>query len=43
MRIGIVGTGNMGRGLGLLWAEAGHEVCFGARHRAKASAPMTSV
>jgi predicted dinucleotide-binding enzyme len=31
MRIGIVGTGNMGRALGLRWAEAGHEIRFGAR------------
>ncbi|MBC8122059.1 MAG: NADPH-dependent F420 reductase [Gemmatimonadaceae bacterium] len=31
MRIGIVGTGNMGRSLGILWAEQGHEVLFGAR------------
>lgn len=38
MRIGVVGTGNMGRGLGLLWAEAGHEVCFGARRHATAKA-----
>ena len=40
MRIGIVGTGNMGRGLGLLWAEAGHEVCFGARRREVADAAV---
>ncbi|BAZ08893.1 NAD(P)-binding domain-containing protein [Escherichia coli] len=26
MKIGIVGTGNMGRSLGLVWAECGHEV-----------------
>jgi 8-hydroxy-5-deazaflavin:NADPH oxidoreductase len=31
MKIGIIGSGNMGRSLGLLWAEQGHEVCFGAR------------
>lgn len=40
MRIGIVGTGNMGRGIGLLWAEAGHEVCFGARDRNTADAAV---
>lgn len=28
MRIGIVGTGNMGRAIGVLWAKAGHEVLF---------------
>jgi 8-hydroxy-5-deazaflavin:NADPH oxidoreductase len=31
MKIGIIGTGNMGRVLGGLWAVAGHEVFFGAR------------
>jgi predicted dinucleotide-binding enzyme len=38
MHIGIVGTGNMGRALGLRWAEAGHEICFGARRREVAEA-----
>ncbi len=31
MKIGIIGSGNMGRSLGLLWAEQDHEVFFGAR------------
>ena len=31
MKIGIVGSGNMGRTLGMLWADQGHEVFFGAR------------
>jgi 8-hydroxy-5-deazaflavin:NADPH oxidoreductase len=31
VKIGIIGSGNMGRSLGLLWAEQGHEVFFGAR------------
>lgn len=31
MKIGIVGTGNMGRILGCGWTVAGHEVFFGAR------------
>jgi 8-hydroxy-5-deazaflavin:NADPH oxidoreductase len=31
MKIGIVGSGNMGRSLGILWAEQGHEVFFGTR------------
>ena len=38
MRIGILGTGNMGRSLGVLWAEQGHEVYFGARDLDKAEA-----
>ena len=38
MRIGIVGTGNMGRALGLRWARAGHEVLFGSRDVKKAKA-----
>ena len=36
MKIGVIGTGNMGRHLGLLWAEQGHEVFFGSRTVAKA-------
>jgi len=31
MKIGIIGSGNMGRSLGILWAQQGHEVFFGAR------------
>jgi 8-hydroxy-5-deazaflavin:NADPH oxidoreductase len=31
MKIGIIGSGNMGRSLGILWAEQGHQVYFGAR------------
>jgi hypothetical protein len=38
MRIGIIGTGNMGRALGLAWAAAGHEVLFGSRDLDKARA-----
>lgn len=38
MRIGIIGTGNMGRSLGILWAEQGHDVFFGARDAGKAEA-----
>lgn len=43
MRIGIVGTGNMGRALGLSWANAGHEICFGARRREIAEAAAALV
>ena len=35
MKIGVIGSGNMGRSLGILWAEQGHEVFFGARTAAK--------
>jgi predicted dinucleotide-binding enzyme len=38
MKIGIVGTGNMGRTLGLRWARAGHDVAFGSRDPVKAAA-----
>ena len=38
MRIGIIGTGNMGRALGLGWARAGHDVLFGSRALSKARA-----
>src|SRR5260221_5828227 len=36
MKIGIIGTGNMGRALGTGWAQAGHDVLFGSRDPAKA-------
>jgi len=38
MKIGIIGTGNMGRALGLRWARAGHQVLFGSRDQGKADA-----
>ncbi|MEW6733159.1 MAG: NAD(P)-binding domain-containing protein [Acidobacteriota bacterium] len=38
MKIGIIGTGNMGRSLGLRWAHNGHSVFFGSRDRSKAEA-----
>jgi NADPH-dependent F420 reductase len=31
MRIGIIGTGNVGSALGIRWAQGGHEVVFGTR------------
>lgn len=31
MNIGIIGSGNMGRSLGIVWAELGHQVLFGGR------------
>jgi predicted dinucleotide-binding enzyme len=36
MKIGIIGTGNMGRALGVAWARRGHQVRFGSRDLAKA-------
>ena len=37
MKIGIIGSGNMGRTLGRLWSELGHEVLFGARDPGQAA------
>ncbi|RUT07695.1 hypothetical protein DSM106972_019550 [Dulcicalothrix desertica PCC 7102] len=38
MKIGIIGSGNMGRSLGILWAEQGHQVFFGSRDSEKGKA-----
>ena len=38
MKIGIIGSGNMGRSLGILWAEQGHQVYFGSRTKEKGEA-----
>ena len=38
MKIGIIGTGNMGVALGTRWARSGHEVLFGSRDPGKAKA-----
>jgi predicted dinucleotide-binding enzyme len=32
LKIGIIGSGQMGGAVGLLWANAGHEVLFSSRH-----------
>jgi predicted dinucleotide-binding enzyme len=32
MKIGIIGSGQQGGSLGLLWAKAGHEILFSSRH-----------
>lgn len=34
MKIGVIGTGNVGGALGKLWAGKGHQVVFGARDTA---------
>jgi predicted dinucleotide-binding enzyme len=38
MKIGIIGSGNMGRSLGILWAEQGHQIFFGTRTAEKGKA-----
>ncbi|MCC5668186.1 NAD(P)-binding domain-containing protein [Nostoc sp. CHAB 5784] len=38
MKIGIIGSGNMGRSVGILWTERGHEVFFGSREAEKGEA-----
>lgn len=38
MKIGLIGTGNMSRSLGILWAEQGHNVFWGSRDPNKAKA-----
>jgi len=43
MKIGIVGTGHMGSGLGKLWAAKGHEVFWGSRDPEKAKRLARSV
>jgi 8-hydroxy-5-deazaflavin:NADPH oxidoreductase len=42
MRIGIIGTGNMGKALGVQWAQGGHQVLFGSRDRRKAGSVAAS-
>ncbi len=32
MKIGIIGSGNVGSALGAVWVKAGHEVMFSSRH-----------
>lgn len=32
VKIGLIGSGRQGGAIGLLWAKAGHEVCFSSRH-----------
>jgi 8-hydroxy-5-deazaflavin:NADPH oxidoreductase len=43
MKIGILGSGNMGRSLGILWAEQKHEVFFGARTAERGKAVAESI
>ena len=38
MKIGIIGSGNMGRAVGVRLAQSGHEVMFGARRSEQAAA-----
>src|SRR5262249_40534329 len=32
LKIGIIGSGNMGSALGTLWVKSGHPVLFSSRH-----------
>jgi predicted dinucleotide-binding enzyme len=43
MKIGIIGSGNMGRSLGIVWTELGHQVFFGGRdvEKARQAAALT--
>src|SRR5262252_4562516 len=43
MKIGIIGSGNMGRSLGIVWAELGHAVFLGGRdlQQARQAAALT--
>jgi 8-hydroxy-5-deazaflavin:NADPH oxidoreductase len=43
MNIGIIGTGNMGGGLGKLFASKGHKVLFGSRDPQKAKTLAGSI
>lgn len=43
MNIGILGTGNMGSGLGRLWAAQGHAITFGSRTPSKAQKLAASI
>lgn len=43
MKIGIIGTGNMGSGIGRLLAAKGHAVCFTGRDLEKASVLAKSI
>jgi 8-hydroxy-5-deazaflavin:NADPH oxidoreductase len=42
MRIGIIGSGNIGGTLGRLWVRAGHEVMYASRHPETLSDLVTS-
>ncbi len=32
MKIGIIGSGNVGSNLGAIWGGKGHEIMFSSRH-----------
>ena len=43
MKIGIVGAGNMGFGMGSIWAEKGHQVCISySRSQARLAATVAA-
>lgn len=35
MKIGIIGSGNVGSALGKIWGKNGHEIMFSSRHPEK--------
>ena len=43
MKIGIIGSGNIGGNIGKNWAKAGHEVMFSSRHPEELKAMAKSV
>jgi 8-hydroxy-5-deazaflavin:NADPH oxidoreductase len=43
MKIGIIGTGRMGSGLGKLWAAKGHQIMFGSRDADQANEVAGSI
>lgn len=43
MKIGIIGSGNIGGNLGKHWAKAGHEVLFSSRHPDELNSLVTEV
>ena len=43
MKIGIIGSGNIGGNIGKNWAKAGHEVMFSSRHPEELKAMAESV
>jgi NADPH-dependent F420 reductase len=43
MKVAVIGTGNIGSGLGKLWAKRGHHVMFGSRTPEKAKSLASEI